>query len=85
MRQDSWLINLLYNALEQTMDEDGWANLADIGAYVSNNSSFSPINYGYKKMSNLIKELNLFDIYLDRESKLMSIRDKNFKHSIYEN
>jgi len=84
MRQDSWLINLLYNALEQTMDEDGWANLADIGAYVSNNSSFSPINYGYKKMSSLIKELHLFDIYLDKESKLMSIRDKNFKHSMYE-
>ena len=83
MREDVWLINLLKNALEQTIDEDGWSNLADIGAYVNNGSSFSPINYGYKKMSSLIKEIDLFDIYLDTESKLMSIRDREFKHSIY--
>ena len=79
MRADTWLVNLLRNAVEQTMDEDGWANLAEVGAYISNSSSFSPINYGYKKLSNLIKAIDLFDIYVDEDSKLMSIRDKRYK------
>lgn len=83
MRGDTWLINLLRTAVEQTMDEDGWANLAEVGAYIGNSSSFSPINYGYKKLSNLIKETDLFDIYVDEESKLISIRDKRFKPSIF--
>jgi len=76
MRQDTWLVNILRTAVEQTMDEDSWANLADIGQYINNSSSFSPINFGYKKLSNLIDEIDLFDIYVDEESKMMSIRDK---------
>ena len=76
MRQDTWLVNVLRTALEQTMDEYGWANLADIGQYINNSTSFSPINFGYKKLSNLINEIDLFDIYVDEDSKTMSIRDK---------
>ncbi len=76
MRGDTWLVNVLRTAVEQTMDEDGWANLANIGQYINNSTSFSPINFGYKKLSNLIDEIDLFDIYLDEESKQMSIRDK---------
>ncbi|CAA6804136.1 MAG: Unknown protein [uncultured Sulfurovum sp.] len=76
MRSDTWLVNVLRTAVEQTMDEDGWANLADIGQYINNSTSFSPINFGYKKLSNLINEIDLFDIYLDESSKIMSIRDK---------
>jgi len=76
MRQDTWLVNVLRNAVDHTMDEYGWSNLADIGAYINNSTSFSPINYGYKKLSNLIKEIDLFDIAFDDVSKQMSIRDK---------
>ncbi len=76
MRGDTWLVNVLRNAVEQTMDEYGWANLADIGTYINNSTSFSPINFGYKKLSNLIKEIDLFDIAFDEVSKQMSIRDK---------
>jgi len=76
MRQDTWLVSVLRNAVDHTMDEYGWANLADIGTYINNSTSFSPINYGYKKLSNLIKEIDLFDIAFDEVSKQMSIRDK---------
>ncbi|HIQ27171.1 MAG TPA: NYN domain-containing protein [Sulfurovum sp.] len=76
MRQDTWLVHVLRTALEQTMDEEGWANLANIGQYINNSTSFSPINYGYKKLSNLIDEIDLFDVYVDPDSKQMSIRDK---------
>jgi uncharacterized protein (TIGR00288 family) len=76
MRQDTWLVNVLRNAVDHTMDEYGWANLADIGTYINNSTSFSPVNYGYKKLSNLIKEIDLFDMAFDDVSKQMSIRDK---------
>ncbi|MBD3790276.1 MAG: NYN domain-containing protein [Campylobacterales bacterium] len=76
MRADTWLVGLLRNAVDQTMDEHGWANLADVGQYINNSSSFSPINYGYKKLSGLIDEIDLFDVYINEETKQMSIRDK---------
>jgi uncharacterized protein (TIGR00288 family) len=78
MRSDTWLVNVLRTAVEQTMDVDGWANLADIGQYINNSTSFSPINFGYKKLSNLIDEIDLFDIYVDEGTKQMSIRDKRY-------
>ena len=79
MKKDTWLVNVLRNAIDHTMDEYGWANLSDIGQYINNSTSFSPINYGYKKLSNLIKEIDLFDIAVDEYSKQMSIRDKRTK------
>ncbi|UPT78397.1 NYN domain-containing protein [Sulfurovum sp. XGS-02] len=79
MRADTWLVNVLRTAVEQTMDEDGWANLADIGQYINNSTSFSPINFGYKKLSNLIDEIDLFDVYVDESTKQMSIRDKRYR------
>ena len=79
MRQDTWLVNVLRNAVDHTMDEYGWSNLADVGKYINNSTSFSPINYGYKKLSALIKEIDLFDIHYDEVSKQMSIRDKRNK------
>ncbi len=78
MRADTWLVNVLRTAVEQTMDEQGWANLADVGQYINNSTSFSPINFGYKKLSNLIDEIDLFDIYVDEATKQMSIRDRRF-------
>ena len=79
LTQDQWLLNLLRNAQEQTMDEYGWSNLATMGIYINNSSSFSPVNYGYKKLSNLLKSMDIFDIYMDEQSKQMSVRDKEYK------
>ncbi len=79
LQKDKWLVNLLQNAVEQTADEYGWANLADVGTFINNSTSFSPLNYGYKKLSNIIKEIDLFDIAFDEVSLQMSIRDKRFK------
>ena len=81
MRGDTWLVNLLRDAVDQVMDEYGWAQLSDVGNYINNRSSFSPVNFGYKKLSNLIKEIDLFDIHFDEESKQMSIRDKRMANN----
>jgi uncharacterized protein (TIGR00288 family) len=79
LKKDEWLLSLLKNAQNQTMDEYGWSNLAEMGAYIGNNSSFSPVNYGYKKLSGLLRAIDLFDIYMDEESKQMSVRDKGYR------
>ena len=78
LQKDKWLKNLLENAHQQTIDEFGWSNLADMGAYINNKSSFSPVNYGYKKLSALLRTIDLYDLYIDEESKQMSVRCKNY-------
>jgi uncharacterized protein (TIGR00288 family) len=65
LRQNSTLVKLLRTAVEQTAGDDGWANMGQVGSYISNNnSSFSSINYGYRKISDLIKATELFKIEL---------------------
>jgi len=81
MRGDTWLVNLLRDAVDQTMDEYGWAQLSDVGNYINNRSSFSPVNFGYKKLSSLIREIGLFDIHMDEETRQMSIRDKRLANN----
>ncbi len=49
--------------------------MSRVGQYISNNSSFSPINYGYKKLSDLIKATELFDVEMRHDGKAMYIRD----------
>jgi len=79
IRKDYKLINLLKQGVEITADEQGWADVKDISMYIRKNSSFSQINYGFKKMSDLIKALELFDMeyFGDRKTQLMvRIKDK---------
>jgi len=76
LRKDTKLVSWLRNATLRTMDEDGWSNLSKIGAYISNNSSFSPVNYGYQKLGDIIREIDLFDIEMRHNNKQMYIKDK---------
>lgn len=73
IRKDYKLINLLKQGVERTADEQGWADVKDMSMYIRKNSSFSQINYGFKKMGDLIKALDLFEMeYLgDRKTQLM--------------
>lgn len=81
IRKDYKLINLLKQGVEITADEQGWADVKDMSKYIRKNSSFSQVNYGFKKMGDLIKALDLFDMeYLgDRKTQLM-IRIKEKKN-----
>jgi len=79
IRKDFKLINLLKQGVERTADEQGWADVKDISKYIRKNSSFSQVNYGFKKMGELIKAVDKFDIeYMgDRKTQLMiKIREK---------
>lgn len=75
LRQDSSLVRLVRTAVEQTADDDGWSNMGLVGSYISNNnSSFSSINYGYRKISELIRATELFEI-VKRNGSALYIRD----------
>lgn len=73
--EDKKLVRLLRTSVEQTSDEDGWAHLGKVGQYISNNSSFSPVNYGYRKLSDLIKASELFEVEVRNGNKAIYIKD----------
>lgn len=75
LRGDTSLVKLLRTAVEQTSEDDGWAHLGRVGHYISNNSSFASINYGYKKLGDLIRATELFEIDLRNDGKTICIRD----------
>lgn len=75
LRRDASLVRLLRTAVEQTSDDDGWADMSRVGPYISNNSSFSSLNYGYKKLGDLIRASELFEVEMRRDGKAMCIKD----------
>jgi uncharacterized protein (TIGR00288 family) len=75
LRNDTSLVKLLRTAVEQTSEDDGWAHMSRVGRYISNNSSFSSINYGYKKLGDLIRASELFEVQIRNEGSAMYIKD----------
>jgi len=62
LRGDTRLMNLLRGALEAASDDTGWASLGTVGSIISKQSpDFDSRNYGYAKLSGLIKGIGLFD------------------------
>lgn len=63
LREDSRLVNMLKSAVEDCSDDDGWANLADVGNIINNKSpDFDSRNYGYKKLKDLVMATQLFEV-----------------------
>ncbi len=75
LRGDTFLVKLLRTAVEQTSEDDGWAHMSRVGYYISNNSSFSSVNYGYKKLGDLIRASELFDVQMRNNDSAMYIKD----------
>jgi uncharacterized protein (TIGR00288 family) len=75
LRGDAELVKLLRTSVEQTSGDDGWANLSKVANYISNNSSFSPINYGYKKLSDMVKASELFEVEMRNNNLAMYVKD----------
>lgn len=75
LRGDTSLVRLLRTAADQTSEDDGWSNLGRVGQYISNNSSFSSVNYGYKKLGDLIKATELFATEMRNDGTQMYIKD----------
>jgi uncharacterized protein (TIGR00288 family) len=80
LRRNTALVQLLIRAVELSVGDDGWANLGKVGNYISNNSSFSPVNYGYSKLSDLLKAIGLFDFDESRAHSAPHLRPKKKPH-----
>jgi len=82
IREDKTLRNLLLSTVEDSSDDQGWASLSLVTQNIQKKSSeFDPRNYGYKKMLELIKATELFEIdprpTPDSGVKLIYIKIKN--------
>ena len=57
------LRELLLPALKQTARDDGWASLSAVGSFVAkNNVSFDPRNYGFTKLSELVRKQPFLEV-----------------------
>jgi len=84
LKVDSRLVNLLRNVVEDSADVDGWAYLGAVGQNIANQSpEFDPRNYGYNKLSNLLRATQLFDfdrrVSADSHVTTIYVRDKRKK------
>lgn len=75
LRGDAGLVKLLRTAVEQVADDDGWAHLGQVGQYITNNSSFSPVNYGFGRLGELLRASELFDIQMRNNGSTMYVKD----------
>jgi hypothetical protein len=85
LKQDSRLINSIRKALEDCEDDEGWGNLGTVGQIIINAwPQFDPRNYGYSKLSELAKKIDLFEIDARKSptnsGRSFYIRDRK-KHS----
>jgi uncharacterized LabA/DUF88 family protein len=80
------VIKLLSTTITDSSDEDGWAFLGDVGSLLQKKqTNFDSRNYGFEKLTPLIKSIGNFEIE-ERENpkskhKLIFVKNKE-KHSI---
>ncbi|MCA0394653.1 MAG: NYN domain-containing protein [Proteobacteria bacterium] len=74
LRGDTRLLQLLRSAVESAADDDGWSHLGQVGHQIGNQASFDPRNYGYRKLSDLVDAIGLFDVR--RQGQIVYVREK---------
>ena len=70
-------VAILNKAMEQMETEDGWVGLGVVGQRLSNIASdFDPRTYGFRKLSDLVRKTEAFDIDQPEGGRAMRIRAK---------
>ena len=63
LRPASAVVPLVRKALAQTDSEDGWVRLSTLGQRLANMASdFDPRTYGFRKLSDLVRETDSFEV-----------------------
>lgn len=75
LKGDTKLVTLLRNAVLAAEADDGWSPLAQVGGLIGNQASFDSRNYGYKKLADLFKAIDLFELEA-REGRGLCVRDR---------
>lgn len=69
------LIQLMKSSIEDLADDDGWASLAGLGALLNKKKpDFDPRNYGFNKLTPLIKSLKKYFMVDEREAEKSHIK-----------
>ena len=57
------LKRLVTHAIKETLRDNGWAHLAEVGSFISkNNASFDARNYGFTKLSELMRNQTYLEV-----------------------
>lgn len=63
LRADGALVGVLRAAISSASLDDGWADLAAVGSLArKQRPEFDPRNWGYGKLSDLVREIGLFEV-----------------------
>ncbi|MGJ3252462.1 MAG: NYN domain-containing protein [Elainellaceae cyanobacterium] len=77
LRSNKKLVSLLKDAHEAVAEEDGWAHLGPFGSQLTKlSSSFDPRNYGYKKLSDLVIDIDMFEIKKNSKTVRIKLKDQ---------
>ena len=81
VKKDQKFLTLLLNSVEDSSDEQGWAELGLVGQNIQKRSpEFDSRNYGFKKFFDLIRSLDLFEVderqSRDEVGKIIYIRER---------
>lgn len=84
LKRDARLVKLIRSAIEASSDDSGWAQLGSIGSNIGKQApEFDPRNYGYKRLSDIVTAINLFEIdervLSDGHRKAIYVRDRRKK------
>ena len=72
------VIKLISSTISDLADEDGWAFLGDVGNLLQKKQpNFDPRNYGFQKLTPLIKSVNKFEIEENQKGKFKLIYVRN--------
>ncbi|NLA71177.1 MAG: NYN domain-containing protein [Clostridiaceae bacterium] len=79
---DKELVNLINSSIRDVEDENGWAFLAEVGnLIVKKQPSFDSRNYGYDKLTTLVRSIGKYDIEMrdtgNPNVKLVYLKIKN--------
>ena len=75
---DRATLNLIYKAVKDNTEDNGWANLSIVGQYITAvKPDFDSRNYGRAKLSGLIKMLNLFETKIEDSQMYLKKKKKN--------
>lgn len=77
-------IALIYSTIRDLSDDDGWAFLGDVGSLLQKKQpNFDALNYGFEKLTPLIKSMNRFEIEQRvsprSKSKLIFVKNREKK------
>ena len=72
-------MNLLRKAVSESCDESGWAALNRVGQLINNQSSFDSKNFGYAKLGDLFRAIDIFETKLSDSRNQLYVRNKRAK------